>query len=223
MSNNEDKNIPTEAKPDAEEQEVEVKDEEVVELTKEEHAELIEKLANETQARVNLQGEIKDLRTKKTEVPEVEPNDIEKAVNAKFEERQLGEVKANQDKALDKFFKAHPEFDQANDAGGLMFAKFQKNLARLNTTNATSAEDFESVFEDTLNLMGHKSDEGNAVPSKLASTPGSKASPDSSPTTKFEGAEAKLVEGHFKGDGEAYLKMKAKRPAYVDTLLEFVQ
>lgn len=200
--------------------------EDKVVLTKEEHDTMVQSLAERKQNEANMQKELIDLRKKNRDLatangqgakPEI---DISKAIEAEFKKRDEEVVKAASEQALVDFLDSHPEFSKENDEGGLKFAAFQKALGRINLSGVKTKEDYGQVLQDALRLTG----EVESVLPSFSSTPRSANEVRSVPRgAQLTTPEQKLVQKNFGGNVDAYLKVKAKRPEYVEELLNWVR
>lgn len=199
--------------------------EEEVKLTKKEHDEMVRLLAERKQNETNMQNELIDLRKKNRDlaagsIQEPKSEEIQKVVEAELKKRDTEELKRTTESVLIKFLDSHPEFSTENDEGGLKFAAFQKALVRINTQGVKTASDYEQVLEDALRLTGQVA----------PATPSFSSTPRSAPEVRgvSKGAqlttpEQKLVQNNFGGDVDAYLKVKAKRPEYIEELIRWVR
>lgn len=222
-----------------------VPEEEKVVLSKAEHEDLVKKLADESQAKTNLVEEIKTLREKK-QISEAEAEELKKKLEEKVETPgEAGELTAdkiaeiasratqeilsknsevtvagNKESALTKFKEKYKEFHPENDEGGIKMASLERKLERFNTTGLSSETDFLSVFEDAYNLIGKPVapvEPGAPIPTDPSSDGTVPASVEASNLTP---KELKIIDDTFAGDKEAYLKIKAKRPDYVEKLVQ---
>lgn len=197
---------------------------EEVKLTKTEYDTMVLELAEGRQAVANMTGEIVDLRKKNREAPanvqEPKPEEIQKVVEAELKRRDAEVLKQTTEQVLAEFLDSHPEFSTENDEGGLKFAAFQKALGRMNTAGVKTKSDYEQVLEDALRLTG---DVTPSMPS-FSSTP--RSAPEVRGVSKgaqLTTPEQKLVQNNFGGDIEKYLKVKTKRPEYIEELLRWVR
>lgn len=221
---------------------------ETVTVPKAQYDEMVEKLADKTQTNSNLVAEIKDLREKK-QLSDSEAEELRKKLEGRVDtpadgtitpeqiaemvadaskkiltERDNETAKQNKDAALEEFFSKNKEFHPENDEGGLKFASLEKKLARFNLTGLKTKEDFMSVFEDARNLVVGTVKE--VTPTVTPPLPphggGTHAAPVKEATDdKLSPKELEIIDRSFGGDKERYLKIKAKRPDYVQTLLAY--
>lgn len=198
---------------------------EKVELTKTEYDTLTQKLADKVQAEVNMTQELIDLRKKNQELKgqtsPVPAEDISKAVDAKLAERDAESLKEAQRTALESFLDSHPEFSKEEDTDGTKFAAFQKALSRINLTGVKSQQDYAEVLEDALRLSGQTSTVSS--PSYTSAPRNTYTPPSSRSSMAISPSETKLVQNNFGGNVEAYLKVKTKRPEYIEELLRWVR
>lgn len=198
---------------------------EEVKLSKQEHDEMVEAIANAKQAEANMQKEIIELRKKNRDSalakdPEVKPEDVSKAIEAEFKKREIEESKKSSEQALIDFLDSHPEFSKENDEGGLKFAAFQKALGRFSLSGVKTKDEYTQVLNDALRLTG----ETGTVTPNYSSTPRSVPEVRGVPKgAQLTTPELKVVQKNFGGDVEAYLKVKAKRPEYMEEILKYVR
>lgn len=224
---------------------------ETIVVPKAQYDEMVEKLADATQSKANLVAEIQELREKKqlTEAEteelrkqlegrvdppastgEITPEKIAEMVTetAKklLSERDNEAAKENQEAALNDFLSKHTEFHPENDEGGLKLSALQRKLERFNTSGLKSREDYAAVLEDARNLVfggQPPRDEEGRNPNPLPPNGGGR---ESAPVReavddRLTPKELQIIERSFGGDKERYLKIKAKRPDYVATLLQY--
>jgi cell division septum initiation protein DivIVA len=217
------------------------------EVSKEAYNELVEKLANETQSKASLVAEIKDLREKKqiseaeaeaarekleaakaapASVEEFTPQRVaevaEEAAQRVLRNREREEAKGNRAAAMDAFIAEHREFHPDNDEGSLKMAALERKLERFNLSGLQSVSDFKSVFEDASRLVGGiQPDNGSPENPNPLPPNGGGTSPKSAESTVLSSKEMKIIDRTFGGDKERYLKIKAKKPDYVASLLQY--
>ncbi len=200
---------------------------EEVKLTKTEFDELVKSKAEKAQNEANMVAEITELREKNRKVSDTknpvvpEPvGEVSKEVQAEFAKRDAEALQRASQEATVEFLDSHPEFSKENDVGGLKFAAFQKALGRIALNGVKTKQDYTQVLNDALRLTGE------IAPSmpNYSSTPRTAISvPGTPPSAQLTTPELKLVQNNFGGDVEKYLKMKAKRPEYVEELLRWVR
>ncbi len=156
-------------------------------------------------------------------VAEIASNTLKSALA----ERESETAKNNRSEAIKKFIDSHKEFHPDNDEGGLKLAALERKLAQFNTAGLKTESEFLSVLDDASKLVSNTQ---QARP--LGSNPNPPAPIGTRAADTFEedvskdltAKEMRLVNdpnGMFNGDKERYLKIKAKRPDYVATLLQY--
>lgn len=198
-----------------------------VTLSKTEYEKLVSERAEAFQARVSLTDEVTRLREKNREITQdtkIAPEDVNRIIEQKLKERDAEELETTKKNALTEFLDAHPELSKDEDKDGSRFAAFQSALARMSLAGVKTKEDYLNVLSDAMRLIpGHveptsKPDTMNpSTPPSYVVPPGSKSS------VRLPEREMKLVNSHFSGDVEAYLKKKAKHPILVEELLNYVR
>ncbi len=198
-----------------------------VKLTKAEFDELVKAKAEKAQNEANMSAELAELRKKNRELaekksPEAEPpKELSKEVAAEFAKRDAEVLKLASEQATVEFLDSHPELSKEKDTDGSKFAAFQKALGRISLAGVKTKQDYAQVLNDALRLTGEVSQP--PMPN-YSSTPRSAISiPGSPPSAQLASPELKLVQTSFGGDVEKYLKLKAKRPEYVEELLRWVR
>ena len=218
---------------------------EEVTLSKQEHKDLVEGLANRTQDTSNLTAEIKTLREdKRLAVEEAEklkaaaeapaatpaaPTELTaenvatlaaETVSKALQANEENTAKANKETALTRFKTTHKEFHEDNDEAGLKMSAFNRKLVRINMAGLKSETDFLEAFEDAFALMP-KDKQPTVDPTiqQPTASEGGASIPEVEQTT-LTSQEEKLVRESFDGDKERYLKIKTKRPDYVGKLLQ---
>lgn len=222
---------------------------ETVTVPKEQYDEMVEKLADKTQATANLVAEITELREKK-QLTEAEAEELRKKLSERdgsgagqdlnpdkvveitsetvrkiLADQDIEKAKANKRAALAAFQAKYKEFHPENDEGGLKLSALEKELENFNLSGLVSETDFLARFEKARNLVvgsGQVQPDGGTDPNPLppnggGSAPQAKESIDNQLTSK----EMQIIDRTFGGDKERYLKIKAKRPDYVATLLQY--
>lgn len=192
---------------------------EKVTLTKDEYTKLVDTAASRLQELVNLREKNRELVT--TSQP-VEPDAIKAAVDEELNKRDSEQLKTYVQEATNEFLAAHPEFSTENDTDGLKFAAYQRALGRMNLFGIKTKDQYAQVLEDALRLIPNDGTQAN--PMNFSSTPrGGVTVHGVQPSAQLTPSEQKLVANNFGGNAEAYLKMKAKRPEYVEELLRYVR
>lgn len=221
---------------------------ETVSLPKKDYDDMVEKLANETQSKASLVAEIKELREKK-QLTEAEAADLKKKLEQRdvtpvdvkdltpdkiaeiamntfksvLAEKEQETAKSNRASAMTTFLSNHKEFHPDNDEGGLKLGVLERKLAQFNTNGVTSESGFLSILEDAAKLIGTTS---VVTPESDPNPPAPNGTRDGSQVPsvvndKLTSKELQIIERSFDGDRERYLKIKAKRPDYVATLLQY--
>lgn len=223
---------------------------EKVTLPKKEYDEIVGKLADKTQSEANLVSEIKELREKK-QLTEAEAEDLKKKLEQRdaivvdtkdltpekiaeiaantmksaFAERDNETAKANRTAAFTAFISKHKEFHPDNDQGGIKMAALERKVSQFNTGGLKTESDFLTVLEDASKLVGttQAAKPIGSDPNPLApiGTREGTYVPEAS-VDNLTSKEMKVIEQSFGGDKERYLKIKAKRPEYVATLLQYL-
>ncbi len=196
-------------------------------LTKKEHDEMVEALAKRKEAEARLKDEVTTLREKNRELakspePTVSEEQVQKAMAEEFKKRDAEAAKAASEQATAEFLDSHPEFSKENDTDGSKFAAFQESLKKLNLQGVKTKEQYTQALHDALRLTN----QAEPAPTMLnfSSTPRSAYDARAIPQgSRLSAPEQKLVQRSFGGDVEAYLKVKAKRPEYVEELLRYVR
>jgi len=223
---------------------VEKVDENTITLSKEEHKKLVEEKASLSQDKSNLVNEIKEIREKKSlseeQVKELTSKveelksmagdnsniDVkelaEKTVKEFYKKQQTEARESAKQDAMSKFLSDNPEFSPENDELGLKKSAFEKKLGKFNLSNLSKEEDFISVYNDALSLMGSKKVvEDNSNPMDIQ--PSSNANPAEAKIDSLNAKELKVIDQFMGGDKEAFLKKKAKHPDFIDSLMTSVK
>lgn len=187
---------------------------------------LIEEVSNLKQDKVNLVEELKGLRTSRQEI-EKRVSEVEKKAAddlSKFasddKQKKLDSAKKI---AEDKFKSKYKEFHPDNDTGGLKYQALVKELELRKLDGVDTEDGFLSAFEDAAILLSQR---GKQVKSNLngrfAESPrGGSGDNKSIDDSGLDAREVKLLK--MQGwDAERYLKIKTKRPEYVESLLRFM-
>lgn len=223
-------------------------EDEKVTVLKKQYDEMVEKLASETQSKTNLVAEIKELREKK-QLTEAEAEDLKKKLEQQkvvipdssvltperiaeittstlrmaLAEKDAEVAKSNREAAMTDFLSKNKEFHPENDEGGLKLSALQRKLSRFNMSELKTQSDFLSVLEDASRLMSNG--QGPKVlgedPNPPTPNRGGTEVPVIDTDKSISSKEMKIIERSFDGDKERYLKIRAKRPDYVATLLQY--
>jgi predicted 3-demethylubiquinone-9 3-methyltransferase (glyoxalase superfamily) len=198
------------------------------EVLTEREKELIDRVANLEQDKANLTGELIETRKKREpqeqkETPVIAPNtDPKDVVLQVLAERDNEQVKINLEQAKEELKRTVRELSPDVDQGGILFAKFEKELNKFNLTNLKTKEQFAERFSEAFKLMSNTSDK----PTKINYYNG---------TNDNSGSDAKADDGGTLGASEQklihelgwtkdkYLSVKSKKPHYVASLLKYRQ
>ncbi len=200
-----------------------------VTLSKAEYDQLTQRLATLAQASESTVAELKEMReiNAKLKAQVEKPEGVDAAADAAVQKalaaREVEQAKANYQTSISMFLSDHPEFSTENDADGTKFAAFQKAVERINLSGLKTVEDFVSALNDAYGLMERREPPQPANMSFSSSPRGGGHVPKGNPSAHLPPEEERFVKTHFGGDAEAYLKAKAKRPAYYEELLKWAR
>lgn len=200
-------------------------------LTADERLELIEKIANLEQDKANLTGEIQDERKKKQEIAEEKeklekvlksntPGDkleVEDVVKKILDQKSKEELEYTRAEVEDEFLESKTEFKSSNDVGGLKKAAFKKELAKFNLSGLKSRKALEERFEEVYRFMQKNGNGGDGNISINPSTPTNGNTVKPTDPNSFSPQELDVMK-RLGWTSEQYLKTKAKRPAYVQSI-----
>lgn len=196
-------------------------------LTPEKERELIEKIASLEQDKANLTGDLQETRKKKQEEvdalkAQLNPdtkNDVEEAVKKVLDQKKAEESALEREEVEEEFKSSKTEFNPQNDPGGLKYAAFKKELSKFNLSGLSSKKAIASRFEEVYEFMnrGKVTEEGSIQPNPAIPSGGGQARPVE--TTVLTPAENEVLK-RLGWTKEHYLKQKAKRPVYIQTLFE---
>jgi len=196
--------------------------------------ELIEKLAKAEQDKANLVSEITETRkSRQEEAAEKEAlkkelekstagdqgKDTEEVVRSILSREKQEVVKKNLETAKEEFKKNFKEFSPDTDAGGILFSKFERELAKFNLSGLETKEEFAARMNDAYRLISN-----GKQPTKVNFYTGHDEATGTDPkevnADNLSSAELNLMKdiGWTK---ERYLKQKAKNPVYVENLLKY--
>jgi len=194
-----------------------------------ERQELIEKIANLEQDKANTVGELQSVRKERAELKEKlellnkeEEGDVEKTVKEVLSVREKENAKKAFQNSVDSFKSKHSEFENSNDAGGIKFKLFERELSKFNLEGLTSENEFNKRLEEVYEFMNRgKKDNAPTNNNPYAATPNSGgAAPRVDDLPNLSSKEKSLL----KSNGwslERYLKVKEKRPDYIRTILQY--
>lgn len=219
-------------------------EENTVTLSKEEHENLVAEKTKLSQDKNQLVSEIKEIRKDKSlseeqvkdlvsKIEELKANkesnpnlDVEelakKTVQEFYDKREAETREGAKQTAMSKFLSDNPEFSPENDEAGLKKAAFESKLSRFNLSEITKEEDFLSVYNDALNLIGVKK-EVNESGTSIDVQPNSNPKPAEAKIDSLTSKELKVIEESMGGDKEKFLKMKVKHPDFIADLMENVK
>ena len=222
-------------------------DDNIVSLSREEYDKLVEERANDAQAKSNLTNEIKELREKKQEIEEELKTALEKPASTPAEnfsdeitpekiaelasstvknilmEKESELASKNKSEAFEDFIKSNKRFHPENDEAGLKRSALEKKLKMFNTDSLKSREEFLSVLESASKLLPDVDNEPATQNPSAYTSPSANLNVDSASSHELDSRELKLIDRSFGGNKEEYLKQKAKRPDYVEQLLEWAR
>lgn len=195
---------------------------------------LVGELKEDRQKRQALQDQINELQqaltdaTKRnTEAPATGDISalVEQAVSSALNKSTASKAKGNKQAAFEKFVSDHKEFSAENDVTGKRLEALKSKFARFNTEDVVELDDFYALIGDANRLLGGDTTpqtSGREVNNPYSSTPSTNSSPRTAPDNDLSAAELKLIEkNNF--TKERYLKLKAKNPKYIESLLVYVR
>ena len=222
---------------------------ETISVPKKDYDEMVEKLATTSQDKANLVNEIKELREKgqltaaeadelrkkveqlesgRGESQELTPEKIveeaEKAAKRVISERDKEDAKANRKIAMERFQEAYKEFHPENDEGGIKLARLEKEIAEFNMEGLSSVQDFMKKLEKARSLVvggGETRNEETTEVHPHIPEGGTRSEAKESKDDKLTSKELEIIDRSFGGDKARYLKIKEKRPDYVESLLQY--
>lgn len=153
---------------------------------------------------------------------EVVVPDVKAVVEQTLAERDNKTAEDNKKSAEEKFKNSNKEFHPDNDPGGIKFATVTKQLARFNTAGLKSEEDFLKLYTDCLKLSKETPSQESKDITPYDSTPSNSGSgPKEVKVTQLSVKEVKLM-NQLGWTEERFMKQKAARPSYVQSLLEHI-
>lgn len=146
---------------------------------------------------------------------------VEETVRKLLAEQAAGTVKEERSSAEATFRNTHKEFHPDNDPGGLKWAAFEKSLAEVNLSGASSKDAFVSKFETALLIMNKgKSSSDATVITPYADTPvDSGGNPIVVNSNGLTAKELRIVK-NLGWTEERYVKLKKSNPAYVESIIQ---
>jgi hypothetical protein len=179
---------------------------------------MIAELQAERQKR---QAAEEELKAKGEQEPTDDGSDPKKALEKLLDERERKEAADSMKEAIDEFRDSVNEFSKDNDAAGIVFAEFERELGKFNLEGLKTKGQFVKRFKEVHEFMNR-----NKKPSESTPTPypgSSKASgsePKEGDSANLSDVEKNLIKD-MGWEEERYLKVKASRPNYVASLLKF--
>lgn len=153
--------------------------------------------------------------------PATDQNDVDSKVEAALLKRDQATLIIVRQNVEAKFKSQHQEFAEDNDPGGLKYKAFLAKLGRIDFNLLLTEAQITEAYEDSLFLLNKgKVESGPINNNPYAITPS-----DTSPTVTaaqnngMTHREKTLVES-LGWTEEKYLKLKASRPQYVNSLLD---
>lgn len=194
---------------------------------------LVSELQDDRKKRQDIQDQVETLKEalensikKTTENPEEEK--LARLVAEALNKKESEAAAKNKKTAFDKFLADNKEFHPENDPSGLKRIALEKKLALFNVNGLSEVDDFYSVMANAKALLGGqdtppKTEDVKEIKNPYASTSRTTSNPTVTDSdTELDSREKKLLEqvGWTK---DKYLKMKAKQPAFVASILEHVR
>lgn len=186
---------------------------------------LVEELKTERKAKQDAEARADATIANAAPAKSDDPEDPEMVVRRILGERDQNSVKTARVTAEENFKNTHKEFHPDNDPGGLKYQAFERSLAKINLSGATSESQFSDLFETALLVMnkGVVAPSGETITPYAddASTPG--GTPQSRDNNALTPKEHRLIKSMPGWTEEKYLKMKKSRPGYVESLLQYAK
>ena len=190
-------------------------------------ANVVEEVKAERKTKQDAQAESEVLKLKIKEIDDktkvgATGDDVEAKVRAILNEDAKKSADSARVVAEQKWKANHTEFSETNDPGGVKFAAIKGKLSRLSDQGLSSENDFIGLFEDAYVLVKKERNiDSHDYNPYAASGSSNGATPKTTDPNNLSAKEEKLMK--MEGwDKEKYLKMKAKRPSFVDSLLQYV-
>lgn len=194
--------------------------------------ELIEKIANLEQDKANLVGEIQETRAQKI-AREKELENLKKTLEGKdttpdpeeLVERVLNKKaqevsEKNFEVAKHLFREQVKEFSKDVDQAGLLFSKFEKEMAKFNFNGLSTQEEYLARLREVYEFTNRSKQPDTKVDFYKGSPANLGSDPYVNDGASLTTAEAKLIK-EMNLTKEQFLKIKAKRPHYVANLLKY--
>lgn len=195
--------------------------------------ELALQLAEAEQAKANMTSELVEIRKQKQEeaaeklrlkeelekrstVPDAgkATEDVVHTVLAKEREKA---AQRNLELAKEEFRRMNKEFSSDTDAGNLLFQKFEREFNKFNIQGLETKEEFAARMKDAYRLISNTTPD-NKVNFYTGTSNESATDPKVVDTDNLSAAEVKLFT-EMGWTKEKYLSHKAKKPAFVASLL----
>jgi len=166
--------------------------------------------------------ELKELRVKNREQKPQENNNVDNEAKTRelllniLNEGRSKQSEMNRTEFEERFKSSNPEFQPANDIGGIKWNAFKQTLNRFNLSNV-SGSDLEKTYKDALRLMRDTNDDSKNNANSF--------SPASRGTNQRQVTDNDLLQEEIDlmnsvgWTKEKYLKLKASQPDYVRSLL----
>lgn len=190
-------------------------------------ANVVEEVKTERKTKQDAQAESEALKLKIKEVEDKQKagatgDDVEAKVRAILNEDAKKSADSARVVAEQKWKANHTEFSETNDPGGVKFAAIKGKLSRLSDQGLSSENDFIGLFEDAYVLVKKERNiDSHDYNPYAASNSSNGGAPKETNANNLSAKEEKLMK--MEGwDKEKYLKMKAKRPSFVESLLQYV-
>ena len=175
-------------------------------------SELIEKRESERLAKEELARE-KDKQTN----PNLDNTDPTRIVEQVLEKRKQEDSKKAFEDALQEMKKTYNEFAPETDAAGLVFKKFETEMSKFNFSGLTTKDEYKTRLKEVYEHMNRatRNQESNSFHSGTPQFGSEHRTMDSAGLSE---KEQRLMRD-MGWDKDRFLKAKAKRPAYVASLL----
>lgn len=175
-------------------------------------------LQAERQRRQAAEDELK--RTKGEQNPQM-VKDPEKVFEELLSKKEEAEARANKERALAEFKSSVREFSTENDAAGIVFSAFEKELKKFNLDGLTTKEDFARRFKEVHEFMDRKNTpQPVSVPFYQGTNRNIGSDPKDGDSANLSDVEHRLIKD-MGWTIERYLKQKSIRPHYVESLLKY--
>lgn len=177
-------------------------------------ANVVDELKAEREARRLAKEELEKAKAG-SDLNKSDPTEIVEKVLQRKEEEASKEAFERAKQAMKR---THNEFSPETDTAGLVFKKFEAEMSKFNFAGLKTEEEFASRLREVYEHMNR----GTKQPEPTNFYSGTKQFGSEHKTTDaatLSDAEARLIKD-FGYTKEKYLEIKAKRPAYVASLLK---